>query len=173
MGSRFRLPACLLFVVDIDELGVDYVVFSAVFLALIAARLAAIGGGLLPGLRGGGFIHRFGQLMAGSGQPVGRRVDAVRIVLVDRLFGLGERVFDFLGLGLAHLAAMLLERLFDVVDHGIGLVLGLDGVALLAVIGRVGLSILGHLLDFVLGQARGRGDGDLLLVVGALVLSGH
>ena len=33
--------------------------------------------------------------------------------------------------------------------------------------------VLGHLIHFILGKAGGRGDGDLLLVVGAAVFGGY
>ena len=68
---------------------------------------------------------------------------------------------------------MLLERLFDVVDHGIGAIAGVDGVLLLAILGGVGFGIPGHLFHLVLGEAAGAGDGDLLFVVGAAILGGH
>ena len=70
----------LLLVVDIHELGVDDVVF--VLLALVAAGRAAVGRRArrrrpAPGWDGG-FVHGFGQFVAGGGQPVDGGVDARR-----------------------------------------------------------------------------------------------
>jgi hypothetical protein len=91
--------------------------------------------------------------VTGGGEAVGGRVDPLRIVLGHRLLSLGERLFDLLGFGVADLRAVILEGLFDVVDHRIGAIARFDGVALFAVVGRVRFGVARHLLDFVLGQA--------------------
>src|ERR1035441_545951 len=138
----------LLLIVDIHEFGVDHVILAFVFgLAL------AVGGRLLRTTSGRrrALVHGFGQLVAGGGEPIDRRVDLIGIVLVEDFLSLFQSRVDLLGFGFAHLRAMLLERLFDVVDHGIGAIAGVDRVLLLAVVGGVGFGIPGHLLHLVLG----------------------
>src|SRR4029077_19088912 len=80
--------------------------------------------------------------------------------------------FDLFGFGFADLVAMLLQRLFDVVDHGIGAIARVDRVLELAVLGSVGFGVARHLFDLILGETARTGDGDLLFVVGAAILGG-
>ena len=121
-----------------------------------------------PGLRPSALVHRLGQFVAGRGQPIDRRVDLVRIVLgCISLLGLFESLLDLLRLRLADLAAMLLQRLLDVVDHRRRARLRASIVS--SACGRpprATSASLRHLLHFVLGQAGRGGDSDLLLVVG-------
>src|ERR1035438_10881445 len=79
-------------------------------------------------------------------------IDLVGVVISHRLAGLRESRFDLLGLRLADLGAVLLQGLLDVIDHGVGAVAGFDGVALLAVVGRVGFGVLGHLAELRSGE---------------------
>src|ERR1035441_3083694 len=178
-SARRRRPALLLcchflvtswsfLIIDIDEFGVDHVILAFVF-----GLLLAVGGRLLRTGRRRALVHGFGQLVAGGGETIDGRVDLIGIVLVEDFLGLFESGVDLFGFGFAHLGAVLLERLFDVVDHGIGAIAGVDGVLLLAVVGGVGFGVPGHLLHLVLGEAAGRGDGDFLFVVGAAILGGH
>src|ERR1019366_4908280 len=148
--------------------GVHYIIF---FLFLL--RTGAAGRRSSTGFLRGRLVHRFGQFVARCGEFVGSGVELDGIVLVHRLLGLRESVLNVLGVFIADLVAMFLQRLFDVVNHRVGAVAGLDLVALLAIVGGVGLRVLGHLLDFILGQTRRRGDGDLLLVIGRPVLGRH
>ena len=111
--------------------------------------------------------------MAGGGEAVDGAIDLRGIVLCHGLFGLRESRIDLLGFGLADLAAVLFQRLFDVVDHGVGAVAGLDGVVQFAIVGGVRFGVLGHLFHFILGKTGGGSDGDLLFVVGAAILGGH
>src|SRR5262249_40784819 len=123
---------------------------------LVAARRwsLAVAARRLSGLRAG-FVHGFGELVAGTGQLVYGRVDAVRVGFSDGLLGVFNSRFDFLSLCITDLGPVLLQRLFDVVDHGIGAVLGFDRVALLAIVCRVRLGVARHLLHLVLRKARG------------------
>src|SRR6185295_1309363 len=84
-----------------------------------------------------------------------------------------ERRFHVLGVFLADLVAMILEHLFDLVDHRVGAIARVDLILAPVIVGGVGFGVLGHLVDFVLAEAGGRRDGDLLLVVGGLVLGRH
>src|SRR5579883_2197190 len=161
--SRFAL----LFVIHVDEFGIHDVVFAALA-ALLSTRSSAgavAAGGRATGLRGG-FIHGLGQFMASCGEAVERRVDACAVVFAHCRARLRQSVLDLLRLGVADLGAVLLQCLLDVVDHGVGAVARFNGLLLLAVIGRVGLGVARHLLDFLLREAGRRGNGDLLLVVG-------
>src|SRR5450759_3858170 len=177
-SERGMAPGCLLVVtschflslliIDIDEFGVDHVVLAFVFgLGL------AIGGRLLRTGLAGALVHGFGQFVAGGGQAIDGGVDLIGVVLSEGFLGLFEGGIDLFGFGFADLATVLLERLFDVVDHGIGAIARVDGVLELAVLGGIGFGVAGHLLDFILGEAAGAGDGDLLFVVGAAILGGH
>ena len=69
-----------------------------------------------------------------------------------------------------HLFAGVLEHLFDVVDQAVERVARVDLLALLLVLGGVGLGLLGHFLDFILAEAGARGDGDARVLAGGLVL---
>src|ERR1019366_4481024 len=160
----------LLLIVEVDEFGVDHVILAFVFgLGL------AVGGRLLRTSAGRrrALVHGFGQLVAGGGEAIDGRVDLIGIVLVEDFLSLFERGVDLFGFGFAHLGAVLLQRLFNVVYHGIGAIAGVDGVLLLAVVGGVGFGIPGHLFHLVLGEAARARDGDFLLVVGAAILGGH
>src|SRR5271157_5898386 len=163
----------LLLVVYVHEFGVHHVAF--VLLAAIAARgwWCGAAGRRARARSPRRLVHGLGQFVAGAGEAVDRGVDPGRVVIGHGLLGFLDGRFDFLGLGFADLGAMVLQRLLHVVDHGVGPVAGLDGFALLAVVGGVRLGVLGHLLHLFLGQAAGTGDGDLLLVVGAAILGGH
>lgn len=58
------------------------------------------------------------------------------------------------------------------VAQAVGLVADLDLFLLLLVLLGMSLGVLDHTIDFVVGQSSGAGDGNLLLLAGALVLSG-
>src|SRR5579871_1518607 len=116
---------------DVDEFGVNHIVLAAVLLA----RVAAAGGRLGTGGSGGRFVHRFGELVAGRSEPVHGGVDPVGIIIGNGFLGFLDGRFDFFSARLADLVAMLLQSLLDVVNHGVGLVLGLNRVAELTVVG--------------------------------------
>ena len=59
---------------------------------------------------------------------------------------------------------MLGEELLDAVDAVVGFVADFHELPLLLIVGRMGLGVLDHLLDFVLGQTAGSGDPDRLLL---------
>ena len=78
---------------DVDELSVNYVFLAIVTPAVICT---VWGRRLSARLRGTGFVHGFGELVAGSGQPVDRGGDAGRVIFPDGFLGLFEGRFDFL-----------------------------------------------------------------------------
>ena len=96
-----------------------------------------------------------------------------RVVALKGLLRVGERPLHLRLLLGRHLVARVLERLLKLVDRRVELVADLDGVAALLVVGRIQLGLLCHLVDFVLREARGALDRDLLVLAGAQVLGGH
>ena len=68
------------------------------------------------------------------------------------------------------LVAVFTQLLLHLVDHGIGMVDGFDFFLVLLVLLGVLLGFLHALVDLVFRHVGGSGDGDLLLVAGALVL---
>jgi len=63
---------------DVDEFGVNYFVLATFILAVIST---VWGRRLGARLRGSRFVHRFGQLVAGGGEPIDSGVDPVGVVL--------------------------------------------------------------------------------------------
>src|SRR5579883_2524711 len=167
-GAGRSPPDRLLFVVDIDKFSVDDIIFGLFSIG------RSFGSGRRPLGAGAGrrFIHGFGQLMARLGQPVDGPVDVLDAAAFHSLFGVRDGFLNVFGVGLGDLIAMLLEHLFHLVDHGVGPVPRVDFVAALTIFGRVGFGVLGHFLHFLFAQAGRRSDGDLLLIVGGLVLGG-
>src|SRR5699024_2039404 len=68
------------------------------------------------------------------------------------------------------LIAILTQLLFHFVDQAIGMVEGLHLFLALLVLLSVLLGFLHALVDLLLRQVGGGGDGDLLLVAGGLIL---
>ena len=68
---------------------------------------------------------------------------------------------------------MFFQHLLDVVNHGVELVLGFNGLALLLVFGRVCVGFLRHPLDLFLAQTRRGRDRDLLVLARGVVFRGH
>src|SRR5882724_6591178 len=69
-----------------------------------------------------------------------------------------------------NLVLVVLQHFFRAIDEVVGLVAGLDLFLLEAVVLGMGLGVLAHRLDLVLGEAAAGGDGDFLLLAGAKVL---
>ena len=103
---------------------------------------------------------------------VGSVLDGLDIVaLVDFLqfvnSGLNGDLFV-----VGNLVAQLAQSLFGLINQMLGVVVGVDFFLLCLIFGSELLSFLHSLVDFVLGQVGGSGDGDILLLAGAQVLSG-
>ena len=94
------------------------------------------------------------------------------VVGLDRRTELGNLALDLLLGVLGDLIPELLELLLGLVAHRVGGVLGVDGVALRLVSLGVGLSVLHHPLDLVLGEGGGAGDLDVRRLAGTLVNRG-
>src|SRR5207248_10249608 len=114
-------------------------------------------------------IHRRPDALHGLEQLVRRPLDPLDVV--GALGGV-----DVPNLGLdgtldvaAHLVAVVAQRPLGTVDRGVGVVADLDLFAALAVLLGVGLGVAHHALNFLLGEAAGGGDGDLLLTSRALI----
>ena len=71
------------------------------------------------------------------------------------------------------LVALLPEHLLGLVHERVGLVADLGLLAAAAVLLGVGLGVLDHLVDVVLGERRLAGDGHRLLLAGGPVLGRH
>ena len=87
-----------------------------------------------------------------------------------RLLQLGQRTLDRGLLVGGELVAILFELLLRGKDVRVGGVDLVDTLLLLLVLGLVGLGLIAHTLDFLLGKARRSLDTDLLLLARALVL---
>src|SRR4029434_8872488 len=79
-------------------------------------------------------------------------------------------VLEGAALGLGDFRAVLGQRLLGGMHQTVGMVLGIDRLAALLVLGRVGLGVLDHLLDVGFRQAAGCLDPNLLLLARRLVL---
>src|SRR6516164_2039435 len=160
ISSRFLV---LLVVVDFGELRIDDVL-------LLAARSTGVG---RPAARCSFLlllVHGLAELHRGLGQRIGLGGNRLGVVALQVFLEIGHRILDGAALALAHLGAVLGERLLRRMDQRLGVVLGLDlSLALLVLLG-MGFSILHHALDVGLGQSAGGLDPDLLLLAGALVL---
>ena len=105
-------------------------------------------------------------------------------VSVERLDGLdvrpGQGLLDgaqgrlhLLLLVALELLALVLQELLGLVDEGVGVVADLGLLLALPVVLGVGLGVLHHALDVVLGQRGLTGDGHRLLLAGGPVLGRH
>ncbi len=82
----------------------------------------------------------------------------------------------FLGLSLKSRIEVFPHRaysLLQLIGHGVGLVVLLDGFLFLFVFLRVGLGVFHHSVHFTLIEVGGAGDGNLLFLSGIFILSGH
>src|ERR1700686_1356904 len=149
--SRFLV---VLVVVDFGEFRVDHVILCG-----ILGRIAL---GLL-------LVHRLAELHRSLRQRVGLGLDRLGIVALQRFLQIADGVLDGAPVGLGNLRAMFGQRLLGGMHQAVGVVLGVDRLAALLVLGRVGLGVLDHLLDVGFRQAAGGLGPDLLLLAGRLV----
>src|ERR1043166_488300 len=158
VSGRFLV---LLVVVDLGELRVDDVLLGAATRAAGAARAAVSAGAALRGLFGL-LVHRLAELHRSLRERIGLGLDRLGVVALHGLLQVGERVLDGAPLVLADLGAVLGESLLGRMDHGFGVVLGLDlGLAPLVFLG-VRLGVLDHALDVGFGETARRLNADLL-----------
>src|SRR5690349_20680200 len=146
----------VLVVVDLGELRVDDVILGSV-----------LGRGLAFGLL---LIHGLAQLHRSLRKRVSLGLDGLGIVALQRFLEVADGVLDGAALALGDLRAMFGQRLLGRMHQRVGMVLGVDRLAALLVLGRVGLGVLDHLLDVGFGQTAGCLDPDLLFLAGRLVL---
>src|SRR6202521_5793383 len=115
-------------------------------------------------------VEPFGKLVRGLLETRGRLLHLVGVLGLERLLGLGDGLLELALVVRAELFLVLVVGLLGVVDQGVELVAGLDLAAALLVLVAVRLGLLDHALDLGVVEARGRGDGDLLLLAGAEIL---
>ena len=154
------------------ELDVDHVVG-------LAGRRPAVGRGPAPpgpprrraaAAAGVGGVEVLGHRLAG---PAARSSTAWLIAaasspfLASLTFSIAARTADLSASD--ELVLVLVDQLLELVDPLLGRVAGLGQLALLLVLGGVGLGVALHPLDLVLRQAAGRLDLDRLLLAGPLV----
>src|SRR5438128_2943092 len=148
----------VLVVVDFGELRVDDVILGS-----------ALGRGFALGLL---LVHGLAQLHRSLRQRIGLGLDDLGIVALQRFLQVADGVLDGATFAFLDLRAVLGQRLLGGMHQRVGMVLGVDRLAALLVLGRIGLGILDHLLDVGFREAAGCLDPDLLLLAGRLVLGG-
>src|ERR1700726_2759498 len=114
----------VLVVVDLGKLRVDHVVLCS-----ILGRIAL---GLL-------LVHRLAELHRSLRQRVGLGLDGLGIVALQRFLQIADCVLDGATLGVLDLRTVFGQRLLGGVHQRVGMVLGVDGLAALLVLGRIGL----------------------------------
>src|SRR5215468_2722557 len=140
----------VLVVVDLGELRVDDVILGS-----------ALGRGFALGLL---LVHGLAQLHRSLRQRVALGLDGLGIVALQRFLQIADGVLDGATLAFCNLRTVLGQRLLGGMHQRVGMVLGIDRLAALLVLGRIGLGVLYHLLDVGLRQAAGGLDPDLLLL---------
>ena len=150
-SGRPCAAAALFHLLELHVLGLA-VVRCALLRAGIVLRLSGVGAGLCAL----GLLLRVDVLR--SGLPCGvelrkGRVDGGYVGVLVRLLELGQRSLDGRLLVGRQLIAVLLELFLGREDVGIGRIDLVDALLLLAVFGFVGLGLVAHVLDLLLGQA--------------------
>src|SRR6202795_2799814 len=145
--ARFSRLLVVLVVVDFGEFRVDHVILCG-----ILGRVAL---GLL-------LVHRLAELHRSLRQRVGLGLDRLGIVALQRFLQIADGIFDGAAFGPRDFRAMFGQRLLGGMHQAVGMVLGVDRLAALLVLGRVGLGVLDHLLDVRFRQAAGGLNPDLL-----------
>src|SRR5207253_2188962 len=118
-------------------------------------------------------VHELADLLRRGLERLHRGLDPVGVVGLERVAQGGELLLDVLLRVGGHLVTEVLERLLDGVRERVRLVARLDPLAVAAVVLGVHLRILDEARDLVLREAARRGDGDVLLATGRLVLCLH
>ncbi|ETW12424.1 putative NAD-specific glutamate dehydrogenase [Roseivivax marinus] len=157
-------------VVEILEIRIDDVVVTR---RGVLRLIVGVGIGIAGAVIGLRLVDRLAQLHRGFGDVLDTRADFLRIVVLQFVLQRGDGQLDCLDRRGIDLVAMLFHRLLGRVDQAFRLVAGIDQIAALLVRLGVFLGILHHLLDIGFRQTAGGLDGDLLLLVGALVLGAN
>src|SRR3984957_8681704 len=147
--------------VDVLELRIYYVIARCGSVALTLRRRPTR---LLPCLR---------DTPGGFGQSRDTLLYRVQIVRRHGAAQSADRVVDALPICRSQLVTGLLEFLFHAIDEGVCLIARLDQFSAFAILGRMLFGFSDHLLDFLLGQATGCLDADLLFLPGGLVARRH
>ena len=152
-----------MFLVDSLVVGVNHVVAAAVA-AITCATGIALGGSLL--------VQLLGHSVEGLLDFLGGSLDGSNITALVDFLQLIHSGLDGLLLFLGDLVAQLTQRLFGLVDGMLGVVVGIDLFLAGLILSSELLSLTNSLVDILLAQVGGGGDGDLLLLAGTQVLSG-
>src|ERR1700683_433500 len=97
-------------------------------------------------------VHLLRQFVRSLRQRLASLVHAGFVVRLQRFLCIGNRVLDVAAFRAGDLIALLAQHLLHSINHGVELVLGVDGFALCLVLGRMRVSFLGHALDFLFAQ---------------------
>ena len=136
----------------------------------VLARRRRAGG---VGVAGSSLVELLAERLARRHQRLAGRLDRRHVVAVERLLEIGEGLFDGVTLLGGDVVALLAEHLLGLVHERVGVVAGLRLLAALAVLLGVGLGVLDHPVDVLLGQRRLAGDRHRLLLVRRPVLGRH
>src|SRR5207237_5813445 len=115
-------------------------------------------------------VHELLELVRRTTETILGALHPLDIPALQRFTRLGELVVYRLAIVLRKLGAVLTQRALGRIHERVGLVAHFDLLLPLRVLGGVRLGLLHHPVDLVLGQAGRRGDGDVLLLAGRLVL---
>ena len=124
----------------------------------------------LPLLRSGVLIELLADGIEGLLQRLGRGLDGCDVAALVLLLQVVDGALDGGLVVRVDLVAQLVQRLFGLIDELIGGVMRVDLVLARLVLGGVLLGLLDGLVDVLLGQVGGGGDGDVLLLAGAKIL---
>src|SRR5439155_478352 len=169
-GAKPPSISALLFELALDRVAVLLRTRGRRLTLALAFRLSARRGRPLSLLL---LVHELADLLRRGLERLHRGLDPVGVVGLERVAQGGELLLDVLLRVGGHLVTELLERLLDGVRERVRLVARLDPLAVAAVVLGVHLRILDEARDLVLREAARRGDGDVLLATGRLVLCLH
>src|SRR5450755_3089750 len=124
--ARLSRLLVVLVVVDLGKFRVDHVVLGS-----ILGRIAL---GLL-------LVHGFAELHGSLRQRIGLGLDRLGIVTLQRFLQIADGVLDGAALALLDLRTMFGQRLLGRMHQTVGMVLGIDRLAELLVLGRIGLGV--------------------------------
>src|SRR5208283_1309319 len=118
-------------------------------------------------------VQHFCHLVQRLFHVLGCGTQARHSAFVNGLLGLFDGRLGLLHVGIVQLVAVVANRLFGLVHDAVQTVARLHFFHPLAVVFRVRFGLDPHLLGLFLGQTGGSRDGDLLFLVGGLVLCAH
>ena len=108
--------------------------------------------------------------MRGPRERVLGTLHPLEVIGLERFLRLAQRLLERLPVRFPELRAVLPEGALGRIHERVGLVAHLDLLLALRIVGRVRLGLLHHAVDFVLRETGRRGDRDVLLLSGRLVL---